>query len=263
MIEAGASGCCARAREERQPAVLEAITYRYRGHSVADAGLAYRTKDEIDEHQAHDPIVRVRAQLLLDAGVADDGARRGRARRAAERSRRPSPSPRPSPEPDVAELAAGMLRGAAAPSSSRACGPGSPFGEPSSCSTGPRAMTATAPSRAALEVMTYREALRLAMREELARDERVFVMGEEVGVFDGAYKVTAGLLEEFGPDRVRDTPISEEGFVGAGVGAAMLGERPGRRDHDPQLPARRDGPGGQPRGQDRGDVRRRRCAARS
>jgi pyruvate dehydrogenase E1 component beta subunit len=75
-------------------------------------------------------------------------------------------------------------------------------------------------------VMTYREALRLALREELMRDQRVFVMGEEVGVFDGAYKVTAGLLDEFGPDRVRDTPISEEGFVGAGVGAAMLGERP-------------------------------------
>ncbi|MGH2832067.1 MAG: alpha-ketoacid dehydrogenase subunit beta [Solirubrobacteraceae bacterium] len=76
------------------------------------------------------------------------------------------------------------------------------------------------------ETMTYREALRLALREELARDERVFLMGEEVGLFEGSYKVSAGLLEEFGPDRVRDTPISEEGFVGAGVGAAMLGERP-------------------------------------
>lgn len=84
-------------------------------------------------------------------------------------------------------------------------------------------MTETAAETA---VMSYREALRLALREELARDERVFVMGEEVGVFDGAYKVTAGLLEEFGHDRVRDTPISEEGFVGAGVGASMLGERP-------------------------------------
>jgi pyruvate dehydrogenase E1 component beta subunit len=84
-------------------------------------------------------------------------------------------------------------------------------------------MTATASET---EIMTYREALRLALREELARDERVFVVGEEVGVFDGAYKVTAGLLDEFGPDRVRDTPISEEGFVGAGIGAAMLGERP-------------------------------------
>jgi pyruvate dehydrogenase E1 component beta subunit len=76
------------------------------------------------------------------------------------------------------------------------------------------------------EVMTYREALRLALREEMARDERVFVMGEEVGVFEGAYKVTAGLMQEFGEERVRDTPIAEEGFVGAGVGAAMLGERP-------------------------------------
>ncbi len=74
--------------------------------------------------------------------------------------------------------------------------------------------------------MTYREALRLAMREELARDERVFIMGEEVGVFEGSYKVTAGLMDEFGPERVRDTPISEEGFVGAAVGAAMGGERP-------------------------------------
>jgi pyruvate dehydrogenase E1 component beta subunit len=83
----------------------------------------------------------------------------------------------------------------------------------------PEAVTGT-------KVMTYREALRLALQEELARDERVFVMGEEVGVFEGAYKVTAGLLGEFGADRVRDTPISEEGFVGAGVGAAMLGERP-------------------------------------
>jgi pyruvate dehydrogenase E1 component beta subunit len=78
----------------------------------------------------------------------------------------------------------------------------------------------------ASEVMTYRDALRLALREELQRDEHVFIMGEEVGVFEGAYKVTAGLLEEFGAERVRDTPISEEGFVGAGVGAAMLGERP-------------------------------------
>jgi pyruvate dehydrogenase E1 component beta subunit len=82
------------------------------------------------------------------------------------------------------------------------------------------------PKTTGTERMTYREALRLALREELQRDERVFVMGEEVGLFEGSYKVTAGLLEEFGEDRIRDTPISEEGFVGAGIGAAMLGERP-------------------------------------
>jgi pyruvate dehydrogenase E1 component beta subunit len=90
----------------------------------------------------------------------------------------------------------------------------------------PQAREATPPAEGGSERMTYREALRLALREELTRDERVFLMGEEVGVFEGAYKVSAGLLAEFGPDRVRDTPISEEGFVGAGVGAAMLGERP-------------------------------------
>jgi pyruvate dehydrogenase E1 component beta subunit len=83
-----------------------------------------------------------------------------------------------------------------------------------------------ATGRAGTAVMTYREALRLALCEELSRDDRVFLMGEEVGLFDGSYKVTAGLLDEFGAERVRDTPISEEGFVGAGVGAAMLGERP-------------------------------------
>lgn len=74
--------------------------------------------------------------------------------------------------------------------------------------------------------MTYREALRAALREEMRRDERVFLMGEEIGVFEGSYKITAGLLKEFGARRVRNTPISEEGFVGAGIGAAMLGLRP-------------------------------------
>jgi len=77
-----------------------------------------------------------------------------------------------------------------------------------------------------MAVMRYREALNQALREELARDERVFLMGEDIGVFNGAYKVTAGLLEEFGEARVRDTPISENTIVGMGVGAAMTGTRP-------------------------------------
>lgn len=74
--------------------------------------------------------------------------------------------------------------------------------------------------------MRMREALNLAMREEMRRDERVFMMGEDVAVFQGAFKVTQGLLEEFGEKRVRDTPISENTIVGAGVGAAMGGLRP-------------------------------------
>jgi pyruvate dehydrogenase E1 component beta subunit len=75
-------------------------------------------------------------------------------------------------------------------------------------------------------VMRYREALNQALREEMQEDEKVFLMGEDIGVFQGAFKVTAGLLEEFGEKRVRDTPISENTIVGMGVGSAMLGLRP-------------------------------------
>ncbi|MBE9373214.1 alpha-ketoacid dehydrogenase subunit beta [Saccharopolyspora sp. HNM0983] len=77
-----------------------------------------------------------------------------------------------------------------------------------------------------MAVITYRQALHDTLREEMHRDEDVFLIGEEIGVFEGSYKITAGMLEEFGEKRVRDTPIAEEGFVGAAVGAAMLGLRP-------------------------------------
>ena len=77
-----------------------------------------------------------------------------------------------------------------------------------------------------MAVMRMREALNQALAEEMRRDESVFVMGEDVGVFQGAFKVTEGLLDEFGEKRVRDTPISENTIVGTGVGAAMAGLRP-------------------------------------
>jgi pyruvate dehydrogenase E1 component beta subunit len=73
---------------------------------------------------------------------------------------------------------------------------------------------------------TYREALREALRDALARDERVFLMGEDVGSYGGCFAVSLGLLEEFGPERVRDAPLSESAFVGAGIGAALGGLRP-------------------------------------
>jgi pyruvate dehydrogenase E1 component beta subunit len=73
---------------------------------------------------------------------------------------------------------------------------------------------------------SYREALRAAIRDAMIRDERVFLMGEDVGAYGGSFAVSLGLLEEFGPDRIRDTPLSESGFVGAGIGAALGGMRP-------------------------------------
>lgn len=77
-----------------------------------------------------------------------------------------------------------------------------------------------------MSTVTYREALRLGLTEALEKDERVFLMGEDVGRYGGTYAVSKGLLEKFGPQRVRDTPLSELGFTGAGVGAALGGLRP-------------------------------------
>ena len=74
--------------------------------------------------------------------------------------------------------------------------------------------------------LQFREALRAAMTEEMERDENVFLMGEEVAEYDGAYKVSQGMLAQFGPQRIIDTPISENGFAGMGIGAAMMGLRP-------------------------------------
>lgn len=90
----------------------------------------------------------------------------------------------------------------------------------------PRADDPAIPAGTNMKTSTVREALRDAMAEEMRRDDRVFVMGEEVAQYQGAYKVTQGLLDEFGPKRVIDTPITEYGFAGIGVGAAMGGLRP-------------------------------------
>jgi len=86
-------------------------------------------------------------------------------------------------------------------------------------------MAEAAAKRATREI-TYREAVRAAIRDAMQRDERVFLMGEDVGRYGGCYAVSKGLLDEFGPARIRDTPLSESGFTGAGVGAAMGGMRP-------------------------------------
>lgn len=78
----------------------------------------------------------------------------------------------------------------------------------------------------ATQTTTYREAVKQAIREAMHRDSRVFLMGEDVGHYGGCYAVSKGLLAEFGPERIRDTPLCESGFVGAGIGAALGGMRP-------------------------------------
>ena len=208
-----------------------------------------------------DPIVRVRAQLL--------DARRGRRASSTRSTRAPTQRVaaavdvrgRRAPSRDVDQLAAGMYA-ARQRRAVRAHAAGQPVrraraGLRRRAWAHERDRRAAGAPVAATEVMTYREALRLALREELARDERVFLMGEEVGVFDGAYKVTAGLLDEFGArPRARHADL-RGGLRRRRRRRGDARRAPGRRDHDDQLPARRDGPGRQPRGQDRRDVRRR------
>ena len=87
-------------------------------------------------------------------------------------------------------------------------------------------MSATTPTPTTFTTMTGREAMRAALDEALRADDRVFLMGEDVGRYGGCFAVSAGLLEKFGPERIRDTPLSESAFVGAGIGAAMGGMRP-------------------------------------
>jgi pyruvate/2-oxoglutarate/acetoin dehydrogenase E1 component len=77
-----------------------------------------------------------------------------------------------------------------------------------------------------MATMTYLQAISDAMREEMRADDRVFVMGEDIGVFGGAFKVTDGFIDEFGPDRVMDTPLAESGIIGTAIGAAVVGMRP-------------------------------------
>ena len=96
-----------------------------------------------------------------------------------------------------------------------------------------------------MPTLTYRDALNQALREEMQRDPDVFLMGEEVGVYQGAYKVSRGLLDEFGPMRVVDTPITELGFAGVGVGRGDGRPPAGHRVHDLELRAARHRPAGQ------------------
>jgi pyruvate dehydrogenase E1 component beta subunit len=127
------------------------------------------------------------------------------------------PSAAPAPAPAEAETPAAAPEPALAPA---------PAPKAAAPARAPAAADPAIPAGTSLVSTTVREALRDAMAEEMRRDPRVFVMGEEVAQYQGAYKVTQGLLAEFGPKRVIDTPITEYGFAGIGTGAAMGGLRP-------------------------------------
>jgi pyruvate dehydrogenase E1 component alpha subunit len=199
-----------RARRGEGPTLIEAITYRYRGHSKSDRQV-YRTKDEVQAWMARDPIARLREALIARGWLseAEAAALEERAREAVAEALRTAEG---DPEPEVAQLTEGVYAE-------------DPLFPPRWIRQAFGSEVPVEPPAGTRE-LSYAEALREAMAQAMAADERVFLMGEDIGVYGGAFGVTQGLIERFGPERVRDTPISENTIVGAGVGAALTGMRP-------------------------------------
>ena len=267
----------ARVREERRPLLVEAVTYRFRGHSMADPEQ-YRSREEVERWRERDPLGAFGRQLIRE-GVIDEQQREqidqealARVDAAVEFA---DSSPFPAPESLYDDVYVLDGRGARHLRLRPGGGPGGRADrgwgrrrrlarelrrraragrqrrDPPAADRGPGRRRGRPREGGVLALMAelrYREALRDALREEMRRDERVVLMGEDIGVFGGAFKVTEGLLEEFGEARVRDTPISENTIVGVGVGAAMTGLRPGRGADDDQLRAAGVRPDRQPRG---------------
>jgi pyruvate dehydrogenase E1 component, alpha subunit len=186
-------------RAGQGPFFLEFRTYRFRAHSMYDPEL-YRDKREVEEWKKRDPIPAFTA-LCRERGLlteADVGEIERDSASEIEKAIAFAEAGTWEPVEDLARFV---------------CSEEQP--------PVPERPLAGRTVRA-----TYREAIRSALREALAGDPRVFLMGEDVGRYGGCYAVSKGLLEEFGPERIRDTPLSESAFVGAGIGAALGGARP-------------------------------------
>jgi len=199
-VEAAARRALERMRETHEPYFLECRTYRFRAHSMFDAQL-YRSKDEVEAWRKRGPIVRFQGWLEANGLVSPDDVTAMETEVDAEIDAAVAFAEAGTWEP-VEDLT-NHVYAAARPSPP----------EPAAVSAG------------TVEI-TYREAVKQAVVDALERDPRVFLMGEDVGRYGGSYAVSKGLLERYGPERIRDTPLSESGFTGAGIGAAVAGMRP-------------------------------------
>ena len=189
----------ARARAGEGPSLVEAVTYRWGGHSMRANLPEYRTKDEEREWAERDPVAAFRTALV--EGKHATPLRLKELEESVEvELDRAIEFGKQSAEPSVELMEASVYA--------------------------PHVEVSTPEPPPGRREITMAEALNEAIRGEMERDERVFVLGEDVGLIGGIFQVTRGLRERFGEDRVRDTPISEPTFLGAGVGAAIAGLRP-------------------------------------
>jgi pyruvate/2-oxoglutarate/acetoin dehydrogenase E1 component/TPP-dependent pyruvate/acetoin dehydrogenase alpha subunit len=198
-----------RARRGEGPSLIEAKTYRWFGHSHSDP-RAYRTRDEEAEWKKRDPIIVMQENLKTMQFLTDeefelmDKAVEGKMDKAMDYS---NTSPEPNPEEVFTDVFAPSKTTAADVAAEQK-------------------LREQVKNDTSMREITYVQALVEAMREEMIRDPKVFIMGEDVGLYGGAYGATRGLAQEFGEWRVIDTPISEATIGGAAVGAAMVGMRP-------------------------------------
>ena len=199
-MEAATRRAVATMRETPHPQFIEARTYRFRAHSMFDPEL-YRDKSEVRDWRKRDPIERFKGWLLdnnlihkdeITAIETEVDAQIANAVAAAEQA----------PWETVEHLECDVV-----------------------AADRPAPPAAAKPSEEVVRT-TYRDAVRAGIMDAMLRDERVFLMGEDVGAYGGTYAVSKGLLAEFGETRIRDTPLCESGFTGAGIGAAMVGMKP-------------------------------------
>ncbi len=226
-----------RARTKSEPTLIECKTYRWYGHSSSDQ-RAYRTREEEAEWKKRDPIVVLRNKLL-EAGIATEEEMDAVEQMAIKTIETATKYALESPYPPVSELFNDIYvpedpkQKAAEIAAERQMAPLIKEIEAEvrklSGSTLPKLKAADAKAleeKYGIPIKTYAQAIVDAQAEEMRRDKRVIVMGEDVGLYGGAYAATKGLFEEFGPERVIDTAISEAAIVGAAGGAAMRGLRP-------------------------------------
>ena len=199
-VEAAARRALNTIAETGKPVFLECKTYRFRAHSMFDAQL-YRPKKEVAEWRAKGPIVRFQSWLEENGLLHENEVAEIEAEVDAEIAEAVAFAEAGTDEP-IRDLTRFVI------SPDRPAPPPPPV----------------KPNK--MRITTYREAMKEAMTDAMTRDDRVFLMGEDVGHYGGCYAVSMGLLDKFGPERIRDTPLSEAGFTGAGIGAAMVGMRP-------------------------------------
>ena len=199
-------------REGKGPVLLDVDTYRYFGHSLSDPRNEYRTRDEESAWKAVDPIASF-VQQLAQAKVLDEAGRKAIEKRVVERNARAARRAAAAADPQASEVLSFVYTRTKSDT------------VPPEYAT-PRMIIHPPEIKRVNGELTYKDALREALVEEMRRDARVIFYGEDVAEYGGAFKVTKGLLETFGRNRVFNTPISEACICGTAVGAAMAGLRP-------------------------------------